>query len=98
MSKESIPFIEEIYEQTALLGLCDTQEQFSVRICGKSPKWFSSVKSTKASPSVSSLVNITAVLNTIAANERSRNTKRLILGIHDRVAAKLQDKIVQYEF
>lgn len=98
MPQDNISFIEQIYEQTAELGLCDTQEQFSVRICGRSPKWFSSLKSTKMQPSVGALLNMTTVLNGIAANERSRKTKRYILGIHNKVAAKLQDKTIHYEF
>jgi hypothetical protein len=38
-----------------------------------------------------------ANLNKIGSAERSRNTKRVILELHDKVMAKLQDKTIHYE-
>jgi hypothetical protein len=97
MANNGTAFIEEIYGQTYQLGLVETQDQFSQKICGKSPRWYSVVVSNSREPSVSSLWNMAANLNKIGSAERSRNTKRVILELHNKVMAKLQDKTIHYE-
>ena len=92
MKKSGKDFIKKIYEESCNLDLCKTQNEFSQKICGKSPKWYSVISAENRNPSVGSLFFIASRVGQIARSERSRNLKRSIMNIQSLVMRELSNK------
>jgi hypothetical protein len=97
MADNGTQFIEQVYEQMQQLKLVKTQDEFSKKIVGKSPRWYSATKARQRNISVSSLFNMATNIERIALDQRSRNIKKNIMEVHNLVLEKLADKTPYYE-
>ena len=91
-------FIEEIFNETIDVGLVETQNEFSTKIAGKSPHWYSVIKAEERDPSISSLLTIAIRLERIATQERSYKIRNVIRNIHAKVMDRLSVRTLDVEY
>jgi hypothetical protein len=67
---------QTIYDSTRLLGLINTQHEFS-RLCGRKASWFSASKSVDRELSLAALITLTKALERLPADRvpRSKRSK-----------------------
>jgi len=98
MATINTQFIEEIFNEIFDVGLVETQNEFSTKIAGKSPHWYSVIKSEERDPSVSSLLTMAMRLERIATQERSYKTRNVIRNIHAKVMDKLSARTLDFKY
>lgn len=96
-SYSKITFLEDIFNQSVHIGLCNNQLEFSKNIIGKNEKYFSVYKAKGRTPSVSSLAYIAMRLEKLETNYSGYKIKKSIREIREQVILQLQKRILENE-
>lgn len=89
--------ISEIYMSMRLLGIVNTQEQFSTEWLGKSPRYYSAIKAMKREPGFDGLTRLALRLDDFLTqmplnDERSKRSRQLFARMRDRVWRRLEER------